>query len=76
VVDFARIAVLYVLQETSVDEASSAQNLLQSFFNTADSNTTTDQARNITIGDNNSVDLVDLFVDVGSGRIGGDSNDN
>ncbi|KAI0877931.1 hypothetical protein GGS24DRAFT_497432 [Hypoxylon argillaceum] len=75
VVDFARIAVLYVLQETSVDEASSAQNLLQSFFNTADSNTTTDEARNITIGDGNSVDLVDLFIDVGAGKIGGGGND-
>ncbi|KAI1126131.1 hypothetical protein F5Y10DRAFT_216537 [Nemania abortiva] len=75
VVDFARIAVLYVLQEKSVDEASSAQNLLQSFFNSAGSDTTADQARNITLGDSNSVDLVDLSVDVGAGIIGGGSND-
>ncbi|KAI0458097.1 hypothetical protein F5B21DRAFT_39576 [Xylaria acuta] len=74
VVDFARVAVLFVLQEKSVDQASTAQNLLQEFFNSADSDTTVDQARNITIGDSNSVDLVDLFVDVGAGRVGGRNN--
>ncbi|KAI8951833.1 hypothetical protein F4801DRAFT_266537 [Xylaria longipes] len=73
VVDFARIVVLFVLQEKSVDQASTAQNLLQEFFNSAGSETA-DQARNITIGDNNSVDLVDLFVDVGTGRVGGRNN--
>ncbi|KAI0905220.1 hypothetical protein F4823DRAFT_147434 [Ustulina deusta] len=71
VVDFARVAVLFVLQEKSVDQASTAQNLLQEFFSDADSNITADQARNITIGDSNSVDLVNLFVDVGTGRLGG-----
>ncbi|KAI1427450.1 hypothetical protein F5Y12DRAFT_712258 [Xylaria sp. FL1777] len=74
VVDFARVAVLFVLQEKSVDQASTAQSLLQKFFNDADSDTTADQARNITIGDSNSVDLVDLFVDVGAGRVGGGNN--
>ncbi|KAI1309669.1 hypothetical protein F5Y03DRAFT_69652 [Xylaria venustula] len=71
VVDFARVAVLFVLQEKSVDDASTAQNLLQEFFIGADSGTTVDQARNVTLGDSNSVDLVNLFVDVGSGKIGG-----
>ncbi|KAI0522228.1 hypothetical protein F5B22DRAFT_634130 [Xylaria bambusicola] len=71
VVDFARVAVLYVLQEKSVEQASDAQNLIQEFFNDVDSDTTVDQARNITIGGNNSVDLVSLFVDVGAGRLGG-----
>ncbi|KAI1755694.1 hypothetical protein F4782DRAFT_538176 [Xylaria castorea] len=74
VVDFARTVVLFVLQEKSVDQASTAQNLLQNFFNSADSDTTVDQARNITIGDSSSVDLVDLFVDVGTGRVGGGNN--
>ncbi len=54
-----------------MDQASTAQNLLQEFFSDADSNITADQARNITIGDSNSVDLVNLFVDVGTGRLGG-----
>lgn len=76
VVDFARIAVLFVLQEKSVAEASSAQGVLQRFFNGVSSDTTTDQARNITIGNSNSVDLVNLFVDVGAGKVGGRSNDN
>ncbi|KAI0405523.1 hypothetical protein F4802DRAFT_606785 [Xylaria palmicola] len=71
VVDFARIAVLFVLQEKSVDEASVAQNSLQDFFNSVESDTEVDQARNITIGGSNSVDLVELFVDVGAGRVGG-----
>ncbi|KAI1277299.1 hypothetical protein F5Y07DRAFT_388558 [Xylaria sp. FL0933] len=74
VVDFARIAVLFVLQEKSVDQASTAQNTLQEFFSSTDSSTTAEQARNITIGDNNSVDLVNLFVDVGTGKVGGPSN--
>ncbi|KAI0428221.1 hypothetical protein F5Y09DRAFT_313729 [Xylaria sp. FL1042] len=74
VVDFARVAVLFILQEKSVDQASTAQNLLQKFFSSADSSTTVDQARNITVGDNNTVDLVDLFVDVGTGKSGGGSN--
>ncbi|KAI0534067.1 hypothetical protein GGR58DRAFT_81101 [Xylaria digitata] len=76
VVDFARVAVLFVLQEKSVDEASVAQNLLQTFFKNADTDITPDQARNITIGDGNSVDLVNLLVDVGAGRVGGGNNDN
>lgn len=74
VADFARTAVLYVLQEKSVDQASSAQNLLQVFFNTVGSGTTVDQAQNITIGGSNTVDLINLFVDVGVGRVGGGSN--
>ncbi|KAI0195778.1 hypothetical protein EV127DRAFT_158973 [Xylaria flabelliformis] len=74
VVDFARIVVLFVLQEKSVDQASTAQNLLQNFFNDADSDITADKARNITIGNSNSVDLVDFFVDVGAGRVGGKKN--
>lgn len=73
VADFARTAVLYVLQEKSVDQASSAQNLLQMFFNSVDSITTVDQAQNITIGQGNTVDLINLFVDVGVGRVGGGS---
>jgi hypothetical protein len=71
VFDFARVAVLFVLQERSVIEASLAQNLLQTFLHGTNSNTTPDQARNITIGNSNSVDLIDLFVDVGAGKVGG-----
>ncbi|KAI0395154.1 hypothetical protein F5Y17DRAFT_217698 [Xylariaceae sp. FL0594] len=71
VVDFARIAVLFVLQEKSIEQASSAQNELQTFFSASGSSMRTDQARNITIGNHNSVDLVNFFVDVGAGRVGG-----
>jgi len=71
VVDFARIAVLFVLQEKSIQQASSAQNELQKFFSQAGSSMGTDQARNVTIDNGNSVDLVSFFVDVGAGRVGG-----
>ncbi|KAI0154188.1 hypothetical protein GGR57DRAFT_119431 [Xylariaceae sp. FL1272] len=70
--DFARVAVLYVLQEKSVEEASAAQNELQSFFS---SNPTTATAKNVTVGDNTSVDLVNYIVDVGAGKVGGNNSD-
>ncbi|KAI0201722.1 hypothetical protein F4808DRAFT_450072 [Astrocystis sublimbata] len=73
-IDFARVAVLFVLQEKSVDQASAAQGFLQDFFNSANNETKASEARNITIGDGSSVDLVDLFIDVGGGRIGGRQN--
>ncbi|KAI1818669.1 hypothetical protein GGS20DRAFT_198141 [Poronia punctata] len=74
VVDFARITVLYILQEKSVEQASSAQSALQHFFNVAGSYLEPGEGRNITIGNGNSVDLVNFFVDVGAGRVGGSRN--
>ncbi|KAI1263812.1 hypothetical protein F5Y18DRAFT_418125 [Xylariaceae sp. FL1019] len=65
--DFARVAVLYVLQEKSVDEASAAQNELQTFFS---SNPTTANAQNVTLSDTTSIDLVNYIVDVGAGKVG------
>ncbi|GAP87144.2 hypothetical protein SAMD00023353_2301340 [Rosellinia necatrix] len=76
VLDFARVGILFVLQEKSVDQASSAQNILQTFFNGIDSDITTDQARNVSIGNSNSIDLVDLFINVGAGKIGGGNSNN
>ncbi|KAI1324468.1 hypothetical protein F5Y16DRAFT_306129 [Xylariaceae sp. FL0255] len=69
-VTFAQVAILFVLQEQSVDAAESAQVLLQQFFSNTTAVTTT-QASNITIGNSNSIDLVDLFVDVGGDKVGG-----
>ncbi|KAI1641488.1 hypothetical protein F4809DRAFT_647514 [Biscogniauxia mediterranea] len=73
VVDFARIAVLYVLQQQTIDDASTAQTTLQAFFNDANSSMQVMQATNFTIGGSNTIDLVNFFVDAGDGRQGGRS---
>jgi hypothetical protein len=69
--DFARVAVLYILQEESLSNAETAQVSLQKFFNSASSGATnggvnTQAARNVTVGNGNSVDLVDFSVDTGA----------
>ncbi|KAI2617145.1 hypothetical protein GGR54DRAFT_215650 [Hypoxylon sp. NC1633] len=80
VVDFARVAVLFIFQEKTLSDASTAQTSVQSFFSSvqAGRNTSTavtmDQAANVTIGGGNTIDLVDLFVDIGTGKIGGRSS--
>ncbi|KAL2269540.1 hypothetical protein VTJ83DRAFT_1724 [Remersonia thermophila] len=82
--DFARVAVLYVLQQDGLNGAEAAQVALQRFFNSAASTTvagggsgaaTVGAARNVTIGEGRSVDLVGFFVDLGDGkgRVGGGS---
>lgn len=78
VLDFARAAVLYVLQEDSVDAASTAQTQLQQFFSEAaqsitqyGSEVTVKDATSISIGGNRTVDLVDATVNVGDGPVGG-----
>lgn len=76
--DFARIAVLYVLQEQSITEASSAQTGLERFFNQASKANpqleapTEKDAMNVTFGGANSVDMVNYRIDLGKGIIGGD----
>ncbi|ORY67672.1 uncharacterized protein BCR38DRAFT_456364 [Pseudomassariella vexata] len=61
--DFARVAVLFVLQEESLEGASNAQITLQKLFSTAGS---INDARNVTIGGDNTIDLVNFLVDLGS----------
>lgn len=76
--DFARVVVLFVLQETTLDAAESAQVTLQRFFADAGGargngggGVDIDSARNVTLGDGNSVDLVNLVVHTASGARGG-----
>ncbi|KAI0475890.1 hypothetical protein GGR56DRAFT_441134 [Xylariaceae sp. FL0804] len=70
--DFARVAVLFVLQEESLDSATTAQNYLQTFISNAGyAFVTVEQATNVTVGGSNTVDLVNFFIDDGSGKIGG-----
>ncbi|KAK0628694.1 hypothetical protein B0T17DRAFT_505339 [Bombardia bombarda] len=69
VLDFARVAVLFMLQEENLSVAKDAQSTLQKFFTSAskvNSQVSSDTARNVTVGNGNSVDLVDFRVDVGS----------
>ncbi|KAI1760289.1 hypothetical protein GGR53DRAFT_92218 [Hypoxylon sp. FL1150] len=78
VVDFARVAVLFIFQQQTISDASTAQTSIQQFFSSLEtgqnssSGVTQDQAKNITIGGNNTIDLVNLFVDIGTGqKVGG-----
>lgn len=85
VLDFARVAVLFVLQEDSLAVAEAAQVALQKFFGAANAavggssssggGVSVEAARNVTVGGGRSVDLVDFAVDVGGpeGRVGGTS---
>ena len=66
--DFARVAVLFVLQEKSVDDAVTAQSKLQNFF------TTPQNAGNVSLGNGASLDFFDLSVNLGNGSIGGAAN--
>ncbi|KPM38797.1 hypothetical protein AK830_g7780 [Neonectria ditissima] len=73
VLDFARVAVLYVLQEQTQDDAESAQTKLERFFSQANesSGVTEGKASSVDIGGDNSVDLVNYTLNIGSGSIGG-----
>ncbi|KAJ3507877.1 hypothetical protein NM208_g15899 [Fusarium decemcellulare] len=75
VLDFARVAVLYVLQKEDVDSANDAQSSIRSFLAKAnkESGVPTEAAANIEIGENKTVDLLRYKIDLGSGAIGGNS---
>ena len=78
VLDFARIAVLFIFQEETLDDASTAQSSLSRFFTDFNSDngtsTQTGSPANLTIGADNTIDLVNLSLDLGGGRIGGGSS--
>lgn len=81
--DFSRVAVLFVLQEKGLDDAQNAQSKLQIFFtkvtqaqNSREQQITKDEARNITLNGDITVNLVDLTIDMGSGKILGGSSGN
>jgi hypothetical protein len=71
--DFARVAVLYILQKQSVDDAVTAQSYIQNFFNTAlTRGLENSQAGNVTAGDGNSIDFWGgSLVLEGGERVGG-----
>ena len=68
---------LYILQEKSVDAAESAQAELQRFFSRATksktqlgSQVTQQEAVKLAMGNDNTVDLMNLTVNVGKGPVG------
>ena len=67
VVDFARIAVLYILQQESLADATAAQSALQRFFIVAAtaSRLTLADAEAINIGGKSSVNLVGFTITIG-----------
>jgi hypothetical protein len=66
VLDFARVAVLYVLQQKQLDNAASAQTAIQSFFDTTAF--TNRAAMNVSLGNGNSINLFGFSLDLGDGQ--------
>jgi hypothetical protein len=66
VLDFARVAVLYVLQQKQLDNAASAQTAIQSFFDA--SAFTNRAAMNVSLGNGNTINLVGFSLDLGDGQ--------
>lgn len=73
VLDFARVAVLYILQEENIESAGTAQSKLQAFFTNADSKdgVTKTQATSVQIGGDNSINFIAYTMNIGKGAIGG-----
>ncbi|KAK3693786.1 hypothetical protein B0T22DRAFT_496441 [Podospora appendiculata] len=73
VLDFARVAVLFILQEESLSDAETAQSTLQRFFTSASSGSSStssnsvnvETAQNVTLGNGNSIDLVGYGIMAG-----------
>ncbi|KAG9255451.1 uncharacterized protein F5Z01DRAFT_54839 [Emericellopsis atlantica] len=74
VLDFARVAVLYILQQEDASDAEAAQTSLQSFFSGGqydESAITQKDAQNVTVGaKDHTVNLVDFGIDLGDGLVG------
>lgn len=68
VLDFARVAVLFVLQQEQLDAAVTAQSSLQHFFSLESFDN--QAAQNLSLGNGNTVNLLDFSVDLGNGSVG------
>lgn len=68
VLDFARVAVLYIMQQKSLDNAVTAQSSIQSFI--SKQAFTNRAAMNITLGNSNTINLVAFTMDIGNGTVG------
>jgi len=70
VLDFARVSVLYVLQQQKLDNAVTAQTALQKFFSLAAASRTQAAAKSLSLGNGNTVDLVLGTINAGNGTVG------
>jgi hypothetical protein len=68
VLDFARVAVLFVLQQEQLDSAVTAQSSLQHFFSLESFDNKA--AQNLSLGNGNTANLLDFSVDLGNGSVG------
>ena len=74
VLDFARVAVLYILQETTLNQVATSQNLLQKFITKARpqaGGVTVEDARKVSLGTDITIDFVSLYINLGKGNVGG-----
>lgn len=72
--DFARVAVLYILQQQNLNNAVTAQSAMQTFFNDIFDGRGNTQAANVDVKSGNTVNFVNLSVNIGSGSVGGKGN--
>ena len=72
VLDFARVVVLFALQQDNFDDAVNAQSNFQHVFNLQ--TFTNAAAKNISLGNGNSVNLLEFKVDLGNGSVGRGGN--
>jgi hypothetical protein len=77
VLDFARVAMLYVLQEQTISAAETAQTDVGDFFNDVSEGMTGNgtpvspqNATNINMGGSNSIDFVGFTLNIGQGPVG------
>ena len=63
---------LFILQQEDLTSATKAQSALQKVF--SQESFTTAAAQNVSMGGQNSVDLVNFTLDVGNGTVGGGTN--
>ena len=80
--DFARVSMLFILQQKGLDSASTAQQELQQFFTRATQSgtktgkpVTLTEASKVDLKGGNTINLVDLTIDVGNGPMGSKGND-
>lgn len=72
VLDFARVVVLFVLQQDNFDDAVNAQSNFQHVFSLQ--TFTNAAAKNISLGNGNSANLLEFKVDLGNGSFGSGGN--
>lgn len=75
VLDFARVAVLFILQEQDPNTAETAQGQIQSLFTrTADRNgqgVRPEEAAEFSVGTNTTINFIDFNIELGSRNVGG-----